>query len=103
MVADGNLRKVFLAFEFFERIEGIHEAYTACESTVTGLKPTLMEVNRKIQQHSNTPTQNKLTYAAYAQLRYPRLRKRKLRCPSTRYFLWKTQTADLPTVPKCQV
>ena len=28
------------------------------------LKPTLVEVNRKIQQHSNTLTQHKMTYTA---------------------------------------
>ena len=64
MVADGIARSESLASETFERIEGIQEACTACESTVTGLKPTLVEVNRKIQQHSNTLTQHKMTYAA---------------------------------------
>ena len=58
MVADGFARNKSLAFETFERIEGIQEACIACESTVTSLKPTLMEVNRKIQQHGNTLTQH---------------------------------------------
>ena len=64
MVADGIARSKHLAPKSFEKIEGIQEACTACESTVTGLKPTLMEVNRKIQQHSNTLTQHKIVYAA---------------------------------------
>ena len=64
MVADGIARSESLASKTFERIEGIQEACTACESTVTGLKPTLVEVNRKFQQYSNTLTQHKKTYAA---------------------------------------
>ena len=60
MVADGIARSESLASETFERIEGIQEACTACESTVTGLKPTLVEVNKKSQQHSNTLKQHKM-------------------------------------------
>ena len=64
MVADGIARSESLASKTFERIEGIQETCTVCESTVTGLKPTLVEVNRKIRQHTNTLTQHKMTYAA---------------------------------------
>ena len=61
MVADGIARSNFLASEAFESIEGIQQDCTACESTVTGMKPTLVDLNRKIQQHSNTLTQHKMT------------------------------------------
>ena len=71
MVADGIARSESLASETFERIEGIQEVCTACESTVTGLKPTLVEVNRKIQQHSNTLTQHKSAAKCAATLSEP--------------------------------
>ena len=64
MIADGIARSESLASETFERIEGIQDACTACEPTVIGLKPNLVEVNRKIQQHSNTLTQHNMTHAA---------------------------------------
>ena len=64
MVADGIARSKSLASETFARIEGIQEACTACQSTVPGLKSTVVEVNRKIQQHSNALTQHKMSYAA---------------------------------------
>ena len=40
-----DCRKGSVVSESFERIEGIQDDCIACESTVTGLKPTSMELN----------------------------------------------------------
>ena len=64
IVADGISRSKALDSGTFERVGSIQDACTACESRTTSLKPSLMEVNRKIQQHSNTQTQVKKTYSA---------------------------------------
>ena len=62
-VAIGIARIESLASEIFEIIEGIHDACTACGSLVSVPKPTLMEVNKKFQQYTNTQTKHKMNYA----------------------------------------
>ena len=87
--------------QIFEKIEGIQEDRTACESIVTGLKPNLVAVKRKNQQHSNTLTQHKMTYAAKCAPTLSDPTEKKASWSeeiSSRYFLWKTHTAALPTV-----
>ena len=59
-----GLHEAILQLLKLERIEDILDARTACESTVTGLNPNLLKVNRTIQQHRYTLTQHKMTYAA---------------------------------------
>ena len=80
--------------ESFERTEGMQDSCGVCESTVTGP----MEVNRKIQQHSNTLTQHKMTYAANCADTLFEPTEKKAPNPWSRYFLWETETEALSKV-----